>query len=181
MDFTLPLKLTRPYPYGPCSRASTLFIFLLLPSLRDLFLLYVCVAIRRDEYDGKSEPLKGSFLLRTYSRTDTGHYLARHRANLRVARLFLYLCLNCFFFCYEFVQVNVSVFIHRERLWSNFPTSNYLCFCFSDRRIFAMSSYLPSTSLKKPSDQARNSSRAEDTCCEFFSSTLKDLRSNLLL
>lgn len=121
MDFTLPLKLTRPYPYGPCSRASTLFIFLLLPSLRDLFLLYVCVAIRRDEYDGKSELLKGSFLLRTYSRTDTGHYLARHRANLRVARLFLYLCLNCFFFCYEFVQVNVSVFIHRERLWSNFP------------------------------------------------------------
>lgn len=62
-----------------------------------------------------------------------------------------------------------------------FPTSNYLCFCFSDRRIFAMSSYLPSTSLKKPSDQARNSSRAEDTCCEFCSSTLKDLRSNLLL
>lgn len=141
---------------------------------------YTSVAIRRDEYDGKSEPLKGSFLLRTYSRTDTGHYLARHRANLRVARLFLYLCLNCFFFCYKFVQVNVRFYPPRKTL-VEFPTSNYLCFCFSDRWIFAMSSYPLSTSLKKPSNQARNLSRVEDTCCEFFSSTLKDLRSNLVL
>lgn len=101
------------------ARAHFLFSFYFPLFVISFF--YTSVAIRRDEYDGKSEPLKGSFLLRTYSRTDTGHYLARHRANLRVARLFLYLCLNCFFFCYEFVQVNVSVFIHRERLWSNFP------------------------------------------------------------
>lgn len=180
MDFTLPLKLTRPYPYGPCSRASTLFIFPLLPSIRDLFLLYVRCHPQgwiRWKVGAAQRILFAANLFahryRPLSCASSGQLTRGSSFLLPLPQLFLFLLRIRSGKCVRFYPPRKTLV--------EFPTSNYLCFCFSDRRIFAMSSYPLSTSLKKPSKQARNSSRVEDTCCEFFSSALKDLRSNLLL